>query len=133
MVLLITLVVLTSAGAFFWKRSVAAQHTAATETFVAFELKSLISRAHEFAGRKDQWPPDLPTLLKYAPDLTITDPNPNTGNSPPYEYVRPTEYRSYGIPEIVFYQLREGERALDLHAAYADGAVSRPDKDDEQK
>ncbi len=133
MVLLITLLFLTVAGAYFWKQSVVAQHTAATETFVAFELKNLIDRAHEFAGRKGQWPPDLSTLLTYAPDLTITDPNPNTGNSPPYEYVRPTEYRSYGNPDIVFYQLREGERALDLHVAYADGAVSRPDNDDEQQ
>ena len=133
MALPIALRVLTSAGAFFWKRSVVAPHAAATETFVAFELKNLISRAYEIAGRKGQWPPDLPTLLKVAQDLTITGPNPNTGNSLPYEYVRPTEYRSYGNPEIAFYQLRESACAFDLHAAYYDGAVARPLKDEEQQ
>ena len=75
---------------------------------------------------QDAWPDDLETIKQVMrdqmeftqEDIDSAMTNPLTGDSPGYEYVKPSDEK----PEtVVLYQLRGGQRDTSLTATRADG------------
>ena len=95
----------------------------ATALLSSSHMASLSKAIQYYRTEKGEWPDRLEQVKPYADGFATLVANPLTGDSPGYEYVKPT-----GGPlsdHVILYQLRGGTRDTTLNVGYADGSVRR--------
>ena len=108
--------------------NITAAREAARRAQSANNLHQLGIAIHRYHSIKGEWPSDIyeldPHLANMLPQLIV---NPVTGDDPGYEYVNPEPSAMRDIipfNTILIYQLRDGQRDLELDVLYSDGAVA---------
>ncbi len=136
---LVTLVVfalLVIGGYYAILSQLKSQRDSGRDTFARNELKNLVLIALEYAERHNgNLPPDFEVLQQSSPRFKVSVRNPVTESMPAYEYVFLGNMYKIDDESLtpMIYQLCDGQRALDLPIAYADGSVRGTKSDDAEE